>query len=102
MLSGAGGGPDPTDTLGVRVLIPNHPAWEIQGKLNSPASIRPFLDDTDKTVKPRGLSPKVLHVAMILAFGGIKEEELALAKSFEDWFGVNLEGAKGVVRRVAK
>jgi hypothetical protein len=27
-------------------------------ELNSPASVRPFLDDTDKTEKPRGLSPR--------------------------------------------
>ncbi|WP_458206779.1 flippase [Haladaptatus sp. NG-SE-30] len=43
-----------------------------------------------------------IYVAMILALGGIEEEELALVESFEDRFGIDLEGAKQVARRVAK
>jgi hypothetical protein len=31
---------------------------EGRGELNSPVSIRPFLDEMDKTVRPRGLSPR--------------------------------------------
>ena len=58
MLSGRGGATDPTDAPSVRVLLPTEPFREGRGELNSPASIRPFLDGMGKTVKPRGLSPR--------------------------------------------
>lgn len=43
-----------------------------------------------------------VYVAAILALGAIEEEELALVESFEERFGVDLEGAKRVARRVAR
>ena len=57
-LSGGVEPPTLTDAPGVRVLIPADPPWEGRGELHSPASIRLFLDGTDKTAKPRSLSPR--------------------------------------------
>ncbi|WP_227375263.1 flippase [Haladaptatus halobius] len=44
----------------------------------------------------------VVYVVMILVFGGIEEEELALVESFETRFDIDLEGAKRIARRVAR
>ena len=53
--------PTLTDAPGVRVLLPADLVQGGRGELNTPATARPVLGRAVKTVKPRDLSPAVLH-----------------------------------------
>ena len=60
-MSGGVEPPTLTDAPSVRVSRPADPPWDGRGELHSPATARPGLGRAVKTVKPRGLSPAVLH-----------------------------------------
>ncbi len=61
-LSGRGGATDPHGHSECSGVNSSRPAQGGRGELNSPASVRPLLDDMDKTVKPRGLSPRYFTI----------------------------------------